>query len=86
MTITVVEAERPDIFRDLQMEFTECPACAAKPGHPALCLSCLKNREVIERQKQAMTEARDLLHQSTKLENFRAPDYWERINAWLGSQ
>ena len=29
-------------------EFEECPECAAKPGSPTLCPSCLHNREIIE--------------------------------------
>ncbi len=28
-------------------EFKECPTCAAKPGTPVLCDSCLHNRHVI---------------------------------------
>ena len=28
-------------------EFMECSACAAKPGSPTLCASCLHNRRVI---------------------------------------
>ena len=28
-------------------EFMECAACAAKPGHPTLCPSCLSNRSAI---------------------------------------
>lgn len=28
-------------------EFRECAACAAKPGSPTLCPSCLHNRAVI---------------------------------------
>ena len=28
-------------------EFVECPACASKPGSPALCRECLERREVM---------------------------------------
>jgi hypothetical protein len=28
-------------------EFVECPQCAAKPGSPALCGSCITNRSTI---------------------------------------
>lgn len=28
-------------------EFKECPTCAAKPGSPTLCASCLQNRSLI---------------------------------------
>jgi len=28
-------------------KFQECATCAAKPGHPILCDSCLNNRELI---------------------------------------
>ncbi len=30
------------------LEFVECSVCAAKPGSPTLCDSCLKNRHAIE--------------------------------------
>jgi hypothetical protein len=32
----------------MDIEFTECPTCAAKSGLPTLCNSCLKNRNIIE--------------------------------------
>ena len=28
-------------------QFIECPACAAKPGSPALCEACRANRKLI---------------------------------------
>ena len=33
------------------VEFKECASCAAKPGSPRLCDSCLNNRKVIEEFK-----------------------------------
>jgi len=38
------------------LEFRECPECAAKSGQPALCASCLHNRDVIERLKALVRE------------------------------
>lgn len=31
------------------LTFIECPTCAAKPGSPTLCTSCLINRDAIEK-------------------------------------
>lgn len=31
----------------VSMDFVECATCAAKPGSPTLCASCLHNRAVI---------------------------------------
>ena len=45
--------------------FMECAACAAKPGMPALCQSCLTNRSTIERLQ---AEIRNL---TAKCENQR---------------
>ena len=45
---------RKDVFRKDQADslvFKECPICAAKPGTPILCASCLHNRYVIEKLK-----------------------------------
>jgi hypothetical protein len=39
--------------------FTECPQCAAKPGQPSLCESCLRNRSVILRLERQLEEARE---------------------------
>lgn len=33
---------------NLELEFTECDTCRAKPGSPALCTGCLRNRLVID--------------------------------------
>ncbi len=33
---------------DEVLEFMECSACAAKPGSPTLCASCLSNRWLID--------------------------------------
>ena len=35
-------------------DFVECPACAAKPGSPYLCPSCLTNRDTIAKQRAAL--------------------------------
>lgn len=40
------------------VEFKECAACAAKPGSPQLCASCLSNRKVIEAFKFHLREKR----------------------------
>jgi len=37
---------------DMKYEFRECSVCAAKPGSPILCESCLANRQTIERLKE----------------------------------
>jgi hypothetical protein len=40
-------------------EFVECAACAAKPGSPSLCASCLRNRATIhqlQRENAALTD------------------------------
>lgn len=33
----------------ITVDFKECAACAAKPGSPTLCPSCLHNRTTIDR-------------------------------------
>lgn len=38
-------------------EFMECQTCAAKPGTPPLCPSCLHNRFVIEALRRDQTNA-----------------------------
>lgn len=35
------------------LEFKKCAACAAKPGSPILCISCLHNRETIAQLEAA---------------------------------
>jgi hypothetical protein len=39
---------------DPGQEFKECPTCAAKPGSPTLCGSCLHNRAVISELTRAV--------------------------------
>jgi hypothetical protein len=36
------------------LEFTECDACAAKPGAPVLCAGCLRNRALIEQLRNSL--------------------------------
>lgn len=36
----------------MNSDFYECEKCAAKPGSPALCESCLHNRNLIHRLQQ----------------------------------
>ncbi len=43
-------------------EFTECESCSSKPGTPALCPSCLSNRDVI----YSLTEANKYLISTIK--------------------
>jgi hypothetical protein len=38
------------------LDFQECPTCAAKPGSPALCDSCLNNRYLISEMKRNYDE------------------------------
>lgn len=46
--------------------FMECPTCAAKPGSPALCASCLHNRRAIE-SAEASPEWSALYHAAAAL-------------------
>ena len=48
---------------DAELEFRECPTCAAKPGSPDLCRECLERRALI-------AEVRRLREQVAKLEAF----------------
>ena len=41
-------------------EFTECQACAAKPGSPTMCTSCLNNREAISLLLGVLEAAEDI--------------------------
>ena len=46
--IMIVKTKIDGIEREIDLgEFVECETCAAKPGSPPLCPSCLKNRETI---------------------------------------
>lgn len=36
------------------LDFVECSICAAKPGSPTLCRSCLHNRDAIYQLWKAM--------------------------------
>lgn len=47
MAVEIVESPRPDERGPAEMDFMECPTCAAKPGSPTLCDSCLHNRSLI---------------------------------------
>ena len=47
----------------VSLEFMECAVCAAKPGSPTLCASCLHNRTVIS----ALNETIDKLPRLTRL-------------------
>ena len=38
------------------IEFIECPQCAAKPGMPTLCPSCLQNRTAISKLNARVQE------------------------------
>jgi len=40
-----------------EMEFMECPQCAAKPGSPVLCVPCGHNRLLISGLKAAFRSA-----------------------------
>ena len=53
-----IDAQTPKSKKkaEFKLEFIECPTCAAKSGTPALCPSCLHNREVISRLQKLMVE------------------------------
>jgi len=40
---------------NIDVEFQECPTCAAKTGMPILCDSCLHNRQAIAIMKEALS-------------------------------
>lgn len=40
------------------MRFVECAACAAKPGSPTLCASCVANRGEISRLTSELKDER----------------------------
>ena len=46
------------------MEFKECSICAAKPGSPTLCPSCLNNRRIIVELQRKIKELEDVLDTS----------------------
>lgn len=55
----------------MDWRFKECPACAAKPGIPELCASCLKNREAVtglrKQAEELDKENRELEHTNETL-------------------
>ncbi|GEL75461.1 hypothetical protein MVI01_72450 [Myxococcus virescens] len=68
-SIIVEGAQRPNDDRAptyIRAEFRECPACAAKPGSPALCPECLERRELFAcregaaKYRAAVERARDV--------------------------
>jgi len=44
----------------MKNEFQECAECAAKPGSPTLCPSCLQNRRIIADQRREIEAFREL--------------------------
>ncbi len=60
--------------------FKECAACAAKPGTPHLCESCLHNRSMILDMEMKLEEAEcqpksdDLVHETTIKHKFKPGD------------
>jgi len=45
-----------DISDGMKVDFTECAECAAKPGTPSLCPSCIANRDMIYTLKEAVVK------------------------------
>lgn len=41
-----------------KFEFKECDSCAAKPGSPELCASCLHNRAIIDHLNSELKESK----------------------------
>jgi len=73
--LPVNDAEAPadeapaDADADSSPEFEECAICAAKPGTPDLCPSCLNNRKLIgQLQSQVLGFNTQLLVAKEKLE------------------
>lgn len=60
--MSIVESNRPDDDQIplANLDFVECDSCRSKPGTPALCASCLHNREVIIVLKQTLRRIRKL--------------------------
>jgi hypothetical protein len=48
------------------MEFVECSVCAAKPGSPDLCYSCLSNRKTIEQLEHQIETLKENASQDNK--------------------
>lgn len=46
----------------MDLEFQECATCAAKPGSPSLCASCLHNRHAIGVLDRRLKRANDFLN------------------------
>lgn len=40
----------------MRVDFQECQACAANPGKPVLCASCVHNRAVISSARYALEQ------------------------------
>lgn len=60
------------------LEFKECPQCAAKPGSPALCESCVWNRWLVQQLKAALASYRQGAEAAQRIEG--------RIAAELGKR
>ena len=64
------------------MEFVECSSCAAKPGAPTLCESCLSNRAVIQQFKQQIVEAKALIQKAVSIMTLEQLSQWASVRAW----
>lgn len=62
----------------METEFLECAACAAMPGCPKLCASCVNNRAVIEQLK---ADKRDLFT-ALKSSQVKIPAEVDRTIRW----
>jgi hypothetical protein len=50
----------------MKIEYQECAECAAKPGSPTLCPSCLHNRTQINRLVADLEESLKQFHKLAK--------------------
>lgn len=67
--VLVLPSAAPRSYRDIsEKDFVECAACAAKPGSPVLCTSCLTNRATISRLREriAKLDMREIISPSTE--------------------
>ena len=64
-------------------EFAECALCAAKPGSPTLCTTCLHNRATVNQLRAEREELLKVYVLAARLRTFPVPfdDHFQLVGA-----
>src|SRR5262245_29303195 len=68
------------------LKFQECAACAAKPGMPVLCPSCLHNRAVISALQERLPPGDTFLSRLRNQNLSRVDKFGHTLGGWSPMQ